>query len=61
MKKDKAIDVVQNMPDKFSLDELIERLIFMDQVEKGLNDIREGNLTAHDEVIKHLPDNRNSA
>lgn len=54
MRKSKAIDIVQQMPDSFVVDDLIERLIFMEKVEEGLNDIREGNVVEHSEVIKQV-------
>ncbi len=36
MTKEKAIDTINNLPDKFDVEELIERLIFIQQVEEGL-------------------------
>ena len=54
MRKSKAIDIVQQMPDSFVVDDLIEKLIFMEKVEEGLNDIQEGNVVEHSEVIKQV-------
>ena len=54
MRKSKAIEIVQQMPESFVVDDLIERLIFMEKVEEGLNDIREGNVVEHSEVIKQV-------
>ena len=39
-------------PPEFDLDELIERLIFVDKVEKGLKQLDEGKTVPHDEVKK---------
>ncbi|MDZ7935543.1 MAG: hypothetical protein U5M51_11430 [Emticicia sp.] len=36
MTKEKAIDTINDLPDKFDVDTLIERLIFIEQVEEGL-------------------------
>jgi hypothetical protein len=36
--KEKVIKTVSNLPDNFSLDELIDRLIFIEKVQKGLED-----------------------
>ena len=34
--KDNVIKTISMFPDNFTLDELVDRLIFMDKVEKGL-------------------------
>ena len=54
MEKNTAIDVVSQMPDRFQLEDLIERLIFRAKVEEGLKDIEEGNVIEHSEVIKQV-------
>lgn len=36
MTKATAIDTINNLPDKFDVEELIEKLIFIEQVEEGL-------------------------
>ena len=54
MRKSKAIDIVQQMPDSFVVDDLIEKLIFIEKVEEGLNDIQEGNVVEHSELIKQV-------
>ena len=52
MEKEKAIEVVEKMPQVFELDELIERLIFIEKVEEGLKQIDEGKGIPHEEVKK---------
>jgi len=34
--KDNVIKTISKFPDNFTLDELVDKLIFMDKVEKGL-------------------------
>jgi hypothetical protein len=34
--KNEVIKTISNLPDSFSIDELIDRLIFIDKVEKGI-------------------------
>ena len=34
--KNEVIKTISNLPDSFSIDELIDRLVFMDKVERGL-------------------------
>lgn len=50
MTKDKVIATVNEMPTNFDLDMLVERLILIDKVEKGLEQADNGVLTAHGEV-----------
>lgn len=42
MKKQQVLNSLENLPEEFSAEELIERLIFIDKVEQGLKDAREG-------------------
>lgn len=37
MEKKKALEAIQEMPENFDLEVLIERLIFIEKVEKALN------------------------
>ena len=42
MKKQQVLNSMETLPEEFSAEELIERLIFIDKVEQGLKDAREG-------------------
>lgn len=50
MKRDKAIEAVQECPIEFELEDLIERLVFVEKVEKGLIQIKEGKTVPHKKV-----------
>lgn len=50
MKRNKAIETINTLPNEFDLDELIERLIFIDKVEKGISQVNEGKTKTHQEV-----------
>ena len=50
MKRDKAIDTVRELPQEFELEELMEKLVFVEKVEKGLQQAEQGKVTSHDEV-----------
>jgi len=50
MKKSKVIETLDSLPDEFSADELIDRIIFIEKVEKGLQDVKEGKTLSHEEV-----------
>lgn len=52
MTKDKVIEAVKELPQEFDLEELIERLIFIDKVEKGLQQLDRGETITHEEVKK---------
>lgn len=50
MKREKAIETVNEFPQEFNLDELIERLIFVDKIEKGLDQVNQGLIKSAEEV-----------
>jgi predicted transcriptional regulator len=50
MTKEIAATAISEMPQNFALDELFERLIFVEKVEKGLKDIEEGKTISLEEV-----------
>ncbi len=55
MKREKVIDAVKALPQEFDLEELIEKLIFVEKVEQGLKQLEEGKTVAHaqlKEVVK---------
>lgn len=50
MKREKALETVREFPQEFNLEELIERLIFVDKVEKGIEQANKGFTKSHEEV-----------
>ncbi len=50
MTKDKVIETVNDLPQEFDLDEFIERLIFIDKVEKGLQQLDDEETKTHEEA-----------
>jgi len=50
MKREKILETVKELPQEFELEELIERLIFVDKVEKGLKQLDEGKTMTHQHV-----------
>lgn len=48
--RNKVIQSVNNLPESFTIDELIDRLIFIEKVEQGLNQAEEGKVISHDDV-----------
>jgi len=50
MKKEAALNIIKDLPQEFELDMLIEKLIFMEKVEKGLKNLEDGHTKTHSEV-----------
>ncbi len=50
MKRDKVMETIKEFPQEFDLEELIERLVFVEKVEKGLEQLKEGKTVSHDQV-----------
>lgn len=50
MKRDKVLETVKEFPQEFELEELIERLVFVEKVEKGLHQMEKGKTVPHDQV-----------
>lgn len=50
MKREKVIEAVKELPQEFDLDELIERLLFVEKVEQGLQQLKDGKTIDHDQV-----------
>jgi hypothetical protein len=45
---------VEEMPNEFTLDELIERLIVVEKIYRGLEDIKEGKILTEEELDKRM-------
>ena len=52
--KQSAIKVIEQLPDEASYEDIMDRLLFMQKVEAGLEDIREGRVVSHEEAKKRL-------
>lgn len=50
MKREKAIATIKELPPEFELEDLIEKLIFVEKVEKGLKQLDEGKTISHEQV-----------
>jgi hypothetical protein len=49
-----VIKTIENFPDSFTLDELVDKLIFMDKVERGLDQSYSNKVSTQDEARKRL-------
>ena len=44
MKRDKVLDTINDLPPEFELEELLEKLIFVEKVENGLKQLESNNV-----------------
>jgi len=52
--KEAVNNQIKDLPDEFTLDELIERLIIVEKVNLGLKDIEEGRTVSEAELDKRM-------
>jgi len=48
--KDKVNKTIKNLPDSFTIDELIDQLIFMEKVEEGYQQSEAGKVISNEDV-----------
>jgi hypothetical protein len=56
MKKTQVLDTLNSLPEEFDAEQLIERIIFIDKIEQGLQDSREGKVISMNEVKQRFQD-----
>ena len=54
MTKEAIIKVVNDLPNDFELEVLLDKLIFMAKIEKGLQQANEGKTISHEEMLKNI-------
>ena len=54
MTKTKLMESIQNLPEEFSIDELIERLIVIQKIEEGQRQSKAGQTNTTEEAKKKL-------
>ena len=52
--KEKIKKTIDSLPDNLTLDEVIDKIILLDKVEKGLKDVEEGKVFTTSEVKEKL-------
>jgi hypothetical protein len=52
LEKEQVLFCIQGMPQRFTIDDVIERILLMTKVENGLDQIAQGNSYTQDEVEK---------
>ena len=54
MKKSTVIESINKLPDEFSIDEIIERLIIIEKIEKGRQEAKDGKTNTEEEANSKL-------
>jgi hypothetical protein len=52
MKKSTVLQTLNELPQKFDLDELLERLMVIEKIDEALEDAKSGKTVSHDKVKK---------
>lgn len=48
--KSKVKKSIENLPDSFTIDELIDQLIFIEKIEEGIQQSEEGKVVSNDDI-----------
>ena len=54
MTRDRIIEALREMPPEATVDDVIERLVFLAKIEAGLNELDAGKGIPHDEAKRRL-------
>ena len=54
MNKEKLIATINDMPQEFDMEALMEKLIFIEKVEKGLEQLNSGNKITHEQMKQRV-------
>lgn len=54
MNRAKVIETLDKLPEEFSTDELIDKLLFIEKVEKGLKDVENGGVLSLEEAQERM-------
>ncbi len=52
--KSKVLEIIEHLPNEFSMDDLFERMSFIESVGQGLNDLKEGRILTETELEKEM-------
>lgn len=54
MTKNKVISTLEELPNEFKVEELIEKLLFIEKVEQGIQEADEGKVLSFEEVKSNM-------
>jgi predicted transcriptional regulator len=59
--KTNVIKTISKFPDNFSIDELVEEMILLDKIERGIQDADNGRVISENELDKRIEEWSNTA
>ena len=54
--KEQLIETINQLPLEFSLDEVIDKIVLLEKIEKGLQQSQKGKVTRDEDLAKKLPE-----
>jgi predicted transcriptional regulator len=54
MTKQEVGTILDQLPEEFQVDDLIERLLFVKRIERGLEQVRLGQTVPHEQVMQEM-------
>lgn len=54
MRRAEVIHTIQEMPDEFSAEELIERILLLQKIEEGLQQVKDSGVLSEEQAAKRL-------
>ena len=54
MRKSTVIESINNLPDEFSIDEILESLVIIEKIEKGRQEVKDGKVNTEDQAKAKL-------
>lgn len=54
MRKATVIESLDKLPDEFSIDEIIERLIILEKIDKGRQEVKDGKINTEEQAKAKL-------
>jgi predicted transcriptional regulator len=52
--KSQLIDSIKDLPENLTIDQVIDHLVFLEKVQKGMSDVKEGRVFSKEEAKKKL-------
>jgi hypothetical protein len=54
LQKSKVLETVEDLPDRFSMDELFEKMYVIEKIEKGLEQVRNGETVSEEDLDEEI-------
>ena len=54
--KERLLESIKQLPDEFTVDEIIDRILLLDKIETGLQQSKKDEITPDEELDRKLPE-----